>query len=62
MACFFVWLFTQRVEPYFLTAFGGLIAVGQGMEAVNTLKSTPPVPPPVPDKTVAENRRKEDEA
>lgn len=46
------WCFTQRTEPTILAAFGSLVAVGQGTEALRALRNPPPVPPPVPDTTV----------
>lgn len=44
IACFAVWVITGRVEPLFVTAFGGLLAVGQGADALGTLRE-PPIPP-----------------
>jgi hypothetical protein len=53
VACFLVWTVTGRVEPLFVTAFGGLLAVGQGADAMTELRNppTPPVPPgdPLPE-------------
>lgn len=43
--CALVWLATGRIEPLLLSAFGGLIFVGQAGEAVVTLKRNPPVAP-----------------
>lgn len=50
IACFAVWILTGRVEPLFVTAFGGLLAVGQGADALAELREppTPPVPPADP--------------
>lgn len=56
VACFIVWLLSQQVEPAFLTSFGGLIVVGQGAEAIAAIRRGPPVPPPVPDKTLEAQR------
>lgn len=54
--CALVWLATSRIEPLLLSAFGGLIFVGQAGEAMVGLRKSPPAPPPVPDKsTPAEN-------
>ena len=46
-ACFLVWLITGQVEPLFITAFGGLLAAGQGADALAELRSppAPPIPP-----------------
>ena len=62
LACFVVWVATHQVEPAFLTAFGGLIVVGQGAEAMAAMRQAPPTPPPVPDKTVQDRRRASAEA
>lgn len=51
--CAIVWLLADRLEPALLASFGGLIAVGQGAEALAALKSAPPAPPPVPDSSTA---------
>ena len=50
IACFLVWLLTGRVEPLFVTTFGGLLAVGQGADALATLRDppSPPIPPSDP--------------
>lgn len=50
VACFLVWVLTGRVEPLFVTAFGGLLAVGQGADALGTLRDPPrpPIPPADP--------------
>jgi hypothetical protein len=50
VACFIVWVATGRVEPLFVTAFGGLLAVGQGADALTTLRDppAPPIPPADP--------------
>lgn len=54
--CALVWLTTSRIEPLLLTAFGGLIFVGQAGEAVVTLKRSPPDQrPPVESSPVPEN-------
>lgn len=37
------------LEPIFVTTSGGLLAVGLTAEAVASLRSSPPVPPPLPD-------------
>jgi hypothetical protein len=50
--CAIVWLITGRIEPLLMSAFGGLIFVGQAGEAYTSLKKGPPTPPPVPDSTV----------
>jgi hypothetical protein len=34
------------VEPLFVTTFGGLLAVGAGAKAIETLRQSPP--PPIP--------------
>ena len=47
------WAATGRLEPLLLSAFGGLIAAGQGLDALVNLKTAPPIPPPLPDTTVA---------
>lgn len=57
IACFVVWLVNRQVEPAFLTAFGGLIVVGQGAEAITAMRTPPPAPPPVPDSTVEARRQ-----
>lgn len=46
IACFAVWALTNRVEPLFVTSFGGLLAVGAGAKALVTLREPPP--PPIP--------------
>jgi hypothetical protein len=53
IACFVVWMITGRVEPLFVTAFGGLLAAGQGADALRELKAPPgpPVPPGNPPVT-----------
>lgn len=50
IACFAVWIATGRVEPLFVTAFGGLLTVGQGADALTELREppNPPVPPADP--------------
>jgi hypothetical protein len=49
IACFAVWALTRShiVEPLFVTTFGGLLAVGAGAKALDTLRQppTPPIPP-----------------
>jgi hypothetical protein len=47
VACFAVWALTNRVEPLFVTTFGGLLAVGAGAKALDTLRQppAPPIPP-----------------
>lgn len=55
IACFAVWALTRShiVEPLFVTTFGGLLAVGAGAKALDTLRQppAPPIPPgdPPPD-------------
>jgi hypothetical protein len=49
VACFIVWTLTGRVEPLFVTAFGGLLAVGQGADALHQL-ARPPDPMPRSDR------------
>lgn len=46
------WAATGRLEPVLLAAFGGLIGIGQGADAIRSMREAPPVPPPVPDTTV----------
>jgi hypothetical protein len=54
--CALVWLASGRIEPLLLSAFGGLIFVGQAGEAVVTLKRSPPDQrPPVETMPVPEN-------
>lgn len=50
MACFAVWALTDRVEPLFVTTFGGLLAVGAGAKALDELRKSPdpPIPPADP--------------
>jgi len=47
VACLGFWMATGRVEPLFVTTFGGLLAVGAGARALDTLRQTPapPIPP-----------------
>lgn len=45
VACFIFWAFTGRLEPLLLSAFGGLIFVGQAGEAFAILVRSPPEPP-----------------
>jgi hypothetical protein len=47
LLCFAVWFLTGRVEPLFVTGFGGLLAVGQGADALGELRKppAPPIPP-----------------
>lgn len=50
--CAVVWLITDRVEPLLVTTFGSLLAIGQGAQAIATLRhiEPPPLPtmPPTP--------------
>jgi hypothetical protein len=56
VACFLFWAGTYlatghgAVEPLFVTAFGGLLAVGQGADALTELRRDPlpPIPPADP--------------
>lgn len=50
--CAVVWALTGRLEPVLLAAFGGLIGIGQGADAIRSMKDPPPVPPPLPDTSV----------
>jgi len=54
--CAVVWLATSRIEPLLLSAFGGLIFVGQAGEAVVALKREPPAIAPA-DSPRTENGR-----
>lgn len=53
MLCFLFWAVTYlltgkgAVEPLFVTTFGGLLAVGAGATALDTLRQppAPPIPP-----------------
>jgi hypothetical protein len=47
IACFAVWVLSGRVEPLFVTTFGGLLGVGQAASAMITLRepARPPLPP-----------------
>lgn len=54
--CAAFWAVTGRIEPLLLSAFGGLIAVGQGAGALTALKAMTPPPPPVPDSTVGDGK------
>jgi hypothetical protein len=49
IACFAVWALTRShiVEPLFVTTFGGLLAIGAGARALDTLRQSPapPIPP-----------------
>jgi hypothetical protein len=58
IACFVVWLATGRVEPLFVTTFGGLLGVGQAANALTALKEPPPPPDAgrIPESTRAEDR------
>lgn len=49
VAAFITWLFTGRVEPLFVTTGGGLVAVGQGAQALAELKKLPEPPSSPPD-------------
>lgn len=51
--CASVWLAANRLEPVLLAAFGGLIGIGQGADAIRSMRESPPVPPPVPDTSAA---------
>lgn len=44
--CAVVWLLTDRVEPLLVTTFGSLLAIGQGAQAIATLRHIEPPPPP----------------
>lgn len=59
MFCAVVWTLTGRLEPVLLAAFGGLIGIGQGADAIRSMKDTPAVPPPLPDSTVGPADQKE---
>lgn len=50
VACFVVWVLTKDhlVEPLFVTAFGSLLAVGYGADALVELRKAPQPPLPVP--------------
>lgn len=49
IACFALWALTDRVEPLFVTTFGGLLAVGAGARALDELRRhEPPVEIPAP--------------
>lgn len=52
--CTVVWLISGRIEPLLLSAFGGLIAIGQAGTALTITRQGPPTPPPVPDTTVGD--------
>lgn len=41
--CAIFWAITNRIEPSLLTVFGGLLAAGQGAQALQALKA-PNVP------------------
>jgi hypothetical protein len=43
--CVVFWAFTNRVEPLFVTTGGGLLALGQGVQALAELKQPPPPAP-----------------
>jgi hypothetical protein len=45
--CAVFWAATSRIEPLLLSAFGGLIFVGQAGEAVVQLRREPPTVAPV---------------
>lgn len=47
VTCMVFWMLTNRVEPLFVTSFGGLLAVGAGARALDTLRQppAPPIPP-----------------
>lgn len=52
--CAVFWAVTNRLEPMLLAAAGGLLGTSQGLDALAGLKQSPPVPPPVPDKTAGQ--------
>jgi hypothetical protein len=58
IACFVVWAVTRShiVEPLFVTTFGGLLAVGAGAKALDTLRQppTPPIPPGDPPSDIGQ--------
>lgn len=39
--CALFWALTDRIEPALLTAFGGILAAGQGAQALQALKDPP---------------------
>lgn len=46
----FVWLLTNRFEPALLAFFGGMIGVGEGVDALKELaQAKVPAPPTPPD-------------
>jgi hypothetical protein len=53
VTCMIFWMVTNRVEPLFVTSFGGLLAVGAGARALDTLRQppAPPIPPGDPPAT-----------
>jgi hypothetical protein len=55
LLCFAVWFLTGRVEPLFVTGFGGLLAVGQGADALGELRKPPKPPIPPGDPPILES-------
>lgn len=57
--CAIFWAFTDRIEPALLTAFGGILAAGQGAQALQALKEVPerlqPKTPPAPETALTPN-------
>jgi hypothetical protein len=44
VAAFVFWMITNRVEPLFVTTGGGLVAIGQGAQALEELRKMPDPP------------------
>jgi hypothetical protein len=44
VAAFVFWMLTNRVEPLFVTTGGGLVAIGQGAQALGELRRMPDPP------------------
>jgi hypothetical protein len=44
VAAFVFWMITGRVEPLFVTTGGGLVAIGQGAQALEELRKMPDPP------------------